>query len=494
GQGERLRHCVPGPRRVAGRDPLPADPPELPDPARRPGHARHRVGGARDRRPDVRRRDGRARRAGVGLDDRPGAEPALQCADRDPRAGPRDHPHGPRVQPPRRRPAGRPRPASQPLTPMTDDPTRTTTLPSTLGPSLTESVVEELVPASTRRPRKERGERPLLEVKGLRTSFHTRDGIVRAVDGIDFHVDRGEIMGLVGESGCGKSVTSLSIMGLVSKPGRVEAGEILFDGTDLLKLKPDELRKMRGDQLSMIFQQPQSSLNPVWDVGRQIGEVLEIHRGMKRGPARQRALEMLKLVGIPDPERRLKAFPHEMSGGMAQRVMIAMALACEPELLIADEPTTALDVTIQAQILDLMRNLREQTGAAIILITHDLGVVAELCDRVAVMYAGEIVEQTDVVSLFREPLHPYTRGLIGSIPVVGAVKDELAVIPGNVPNLIQLPPGCRFAPRCMARVEHGNTLAEAAHPELLASDAGHEVRCWLYHRQDGTARPNVDDF
>src|SRR4029079_5418717 len=198
--------------------------------------------------------------------------------------------------------------------------------------------------------------------------------------------------------------------------------------------------------------------------------------------------------GIPDPERRLKAFPHEMSGGMAQRVMIAMALACEPELLIADEPTTALDVTIQAQILDLMRHLQRETGTAIILITHDLGVVAEMCDRVAVMYAGEIVEQTDVRTLFAEPRHPYTRGLIGAVPVPGRILDELASIPGNVPNLIQLPPGCRFAPRCSARIEHGNTLAEAAHPELLAADAGHEVRCCLSHRQDGTARADIDDF
>ena len=289
----------------------------------------------------------------------------------------RDHAHRPRLQPPGRRAARRPRPAAEP---MTTAPNATDPGP-TLGVSLDETTIEELLPASARRPKKERGDKPLLEVKGLRTSFYTRDGVVRAVDGIDFHVDRGEIMGLVGESGCGKSVTSLSIMGLVGRPGKVEAGEVLFDGRDLLKVGQNEMRKLRGDQLSMIFQQPQSSLNPVWDVGRQIGEVLEIHRGMKRGPARQRALELLRMVGIPDPERRLKAYPHEMSGGMAQRVMIAMALACEPELLIADEPTTALDVTIQAQILDLMRNLREQTGTAIILITHDLGVVAEMCDQ-----------------------------------------------------------------------------------------------------------------
>ena len=365
-------------------------------------------------------------------------------------------------------------------------------------PSLTSdteaAVVEELVPASARKHKFERGARPLLEVSGLRTSFRTRDGVVKAVDGIDFHVDRGEIMGLVGESGCGKSVTSLSIMGLVGRPGRVDAGEVMFDGRDLLKLKSDEMRKLRGDRLSMIFQQPQSSLNPVRDVGRQIGEVLELHRGMKRGPARARALELLRMVGIPDPERRLKSYPHAMSGGMAQRVMIAMALACEPELLIADEPTTALDVTIQAQILDLMRNLREQTGTAIILITHDLGVVAEMCDRVAVMYAGEIVEQTDVTTLFRRARHPYTRGLIGSIPVVGEVRDALSVIPGNVPNLIDLPKGCRFAPRCASRVAEDNAMAMDVHPGLHPIGPEHEVRCWLYHDANGRPLPRAEGW
>jgi oligopeptide/dipeptide ABC transporter ATP-binding protein len=358
-----------------------------------------------------------------------------------------------------------------------------------LDPSVAGNVIEEIIPASKRRPKHERGERPLLEVKGLRTSFHTRDGVVRAVDGIDFHVDRGEIMGLVGESGCGKSVTSLSIMRLVAKPGRIEAGQVLFDGQDLLTLSTDQMRRVRGDRISMVFQQPQSSLNPVWDVGHQIAEVLEIHRGMKRGPARSRALELLRMVGIPDPARRLDAFPHELSGGMAQRVMIAMALACEPELLIADEPTTALDVTIQAQILDLMRNLRDETGTAIILITHDLGVVAEMCDRVAVMYAGEIVEHTDVTTLFRRPKHPYTRGLIGSIPVVGQVQDELSVIPGNVPNLIDLPKGCRFAPRCLTRIEENVTLATEVHPELLPVTTGHDVRCWVYHDAAGNLMP-----
>jgi oligopeptide/dipeptide ABC transporter ATP-binding protein len=359
----------------------------------------------------------------------------------------------------------------------------------TLGARLDQTVVEELVPAAARRPKRERGERPLLEVTGLRTSFHTRDGAVRAVDGIDFYVDRGEIMGLVGESGCGKSVTSLSIMRLIAPPGRIEAGTILFDGRDLLKLSTDEMRHVRGERISMIFQQPTSSLNPVWDVGTQIEEVLQIHRGMRGKAAEARALELLRMVGIPDPARRLKAYPHEMSGGMAQRIMIAMALACEPELLIADEPTTALDVTIQAQILDLMRNLRDETGTAIIFITHDLGVVAEMCDRVAVMYAGEIVEQTDVVSLFRDPLHPYTRGLIGSIPVVGELRDELAVIPGNVPNLINLPEGCRFAPRCLARVEENIENAFEDHPALLPVTPDHDVRCWIYHDAAGEVRP-----
>jgi peptide/nickel transport system ATP-binding protein len=360
---------------------------------------------------------------------------------------------------------------------------------TTLGPALDEGAIEEIVPAHERRQRKPRGDRPLLEIEGLRTSFYTRDGIVRAVDGISFTVDRGEIVGLVGESGCGKSVTSLSIMRLVAPPGRIEHGSIRFDGRDLLTIGADEMRAIRGQRIAMIFQQPTSSLNPVWDVGRQIGEVLEIHRGMRSAAARSRARDLLRMVGVPDPDRRLRAYPHELSGGMAQRVMIAMALACEPDLLIADEPTTALDVTIQAQILDIIRNLRDELGTAIILITHDLGVVAEMCDRVAVMYAGEIIEQTDVVTLFRDPRHPYTRGLIGSIPVPGDVSRELVVIPGNVPNLIDLPPGCRFAPRCLARIEENVTLATDHHPSLLPVAAGHDVRCWMWHDVDGRQTP-----
>ena len=329
----------------------------------------------------------------------------------------------------------------------------------------------------------------LLDVRGLQTSFHTRDGVVRAVTGVDFHVDRGEILGLVGESGCGKTVTALSILGLIAAPGRVEGGQILFDDQDLRTVSPSQLRKLRGERISMIFQQPQSSLNPVYDVGRQIGEVLEIHKGMKKRTARNRAAELLKMVGIPDPERRLEAYPHSLSGGMAQRVMIAMALACEPELLIADEPTTALDVTIQAQILDLMRALQADTGTAIILITHDLGVVAEMCDRVAVMYAGEIVEQADTATLFSEPKHPYTRGLIGSVPTLGDVRGELMTIPGSVPNLIDLPAACRFAPRCVPRVAQSVEHCLTDHPELRPVDGSattHDVRCWIYHRPDGS--------
>ncbi|HET7686842.1 MAG TPA: ABC transporter ATP-binding protein [Candidatus Limnocylindria bacterium] len=322
---------------------------------------------------------------------------------------------------------------------------------------------------------------PLLEVEGLQTSFHTRDGVVRAVTGIDFHVNRGEILGLVGESGCGKSVTSLSVLRLIAPPGKIEAGSIRFDGRELLGLRDREMRELRGNRISMIFQQPTSSLNPVFDVGMQLGEVLELHRNMQRRAARTRAAELLRMVGIPDPMRRLKAYPHELSGGMAQRVMIAMALACEPELLIADEPTTALDVTIQAQILDLMRALQQETGTAIVLITHDLGVVAEMADRVAVMYAGEIVEQADVRTLFDDPKHPYTRGLIGSVPTLGQAREELATIPGSVPNLVDLPPACRFAPRCVERVEKQVPHAEEIHPELLPIADRHAVRCWQYH-------------
>ncbi len=320
----------------------------------------------------------------------------------------------------------------------------------------------------------------LLDIRDLRTYFHTLDGVVKAVDGVNFQVGRGEIVGLVGESGCGKSVTALSVMRLIARPGKIESGQIWFDNTNLLELPARDMARIRGSRISMIFQQPTACLNPVYNTEYQLTEVYRIHQRLVRKVGRKRALDLLRQVGIPDPERRLRAFPHELSGGMAQRVMIAMALACAPDLLIADEPTTALDVTIQAQILDLMRDMQAKLGTAIILITHDLGIVAEMASRVAVMYAGQIVEETDVRSLFRAPKHPYTVGLIGSVPVLGEVKGELDTIPGNVPNLIDLPKGCRFAPRCRARVENNLEVCWEQDPELRQAASGHTVRCWLY--------------
>lgn len=324
----------------------------------------------------------------------------------------------------------------------------------------------------------------LLEVNGLKTHFDTREGVVKAVDGVSFHVERGEVLGIVGESGCGKSVTSLSVMGLVSHPGEIVDGEILFDGTDVTKLKKKEIRALRGERISMIFQQPASALNPVYRAGAQIKEVFELHRAWSSDVEEEKVIEMLARVGIPDPESRAKAYPHELSGGMAQRIMIAMALSCEPELLIADEPTTALDVTIQAQILDLIRDLQSSTGTAVILITHDLGVVAELADRVAVMYAGEIVEEADVSTLFKDPQHPYTQGLIGSIPILGELKGRLDTIPGVVPSLIDLQPGCRFASRCVSRLQNELEICTVEKPDLVETADGHKVRCWLYQDQD----------
>lgn len=320
----------------------------------------------------------------------------------------------------------------------------------------------------------------ILEIKGLKTQFFTESGVVRAVDGIDLQVKRGEVLGLVGESGCGKSVTSLSIMRLIGQPGKIVEGEVLFDNVNLVALSESKLGDIRGNRISMIFQQPQSCLNPVFRVGDQLTEALLIHQKISKEAAEKRALELLTMVGIPEPKSRLKAFPHELSGGMAQRVMIAMALACEPELLIADEPTTALDVTIQAQILDLMRSLRTRMDTAIILITHDLGVVAEMCNRVVVMYAGRIVEEAEVVDLFQNPKHPYTAALIGSTPVLGQADKELVTIPGSVPNLVDLPEGCKFAPRCLARIEHGLTRCAEEEPELKQVAPNHWVRCWLY--------------
>lgn len=334
--------------------------------------------------------------------------------------------------------------------------------------------------------------KPILTVRNLRTHFFTEDGVVKAVDGVDFDLYPGEILGLVGESGCGKSVTSLSIMRLVGVPGKIVSGEVWFEGRNLLELSEAEMVSMRGNRMSMIFQQPQTSLNPVYKVGDQVAEVLTIHNDMPKNKAWERAVELLKIVGIPDPERKAHAFPHEMSGGQAQRVMIAMALALNPTLLIADEPTTALDVTIQAQIMDLILELREKMGTSVILITHDLGVIAEMADRVAVMYAGQVVEQASVEELFANPQHPYTRGLMGSIPVLGRVTHRLEVIPGSVPNLINLPKGCRFAPRCTARMESHLDLCNFEAPELLQTASHHLTRCWLFEDESNLLSRKVE--
>ena len=319
---------------------------------------------------------------------------------------------------------------------------------------------------------------PLLAIDDLRTHFFTRDGVVRAVDGVSLSVAAGETLAVVGESGCGKSVTALSILRLVpSPPGRIVGGAIRFDGTDLLSLSEAEMRRIRGNAISMIFQEPMTSLNPVLTVARQIGETLRLHQGLDARAAEQRAVEMLRLVRISEPERRARQYPHELSGGMRQRVMIAMALACHPKLLIADEPTTALDVTIQAQILDLMRELKTRIGAAIILITHDLGVVAEMAARVVVMYAGRKVEEAPVRDLFRRPRHPYTLGLLASVPRLGATlgradPPRLAEIPGTVPSLREPITGCAFAPRCawaVARCRAEAPALEAKSPEHFAA-------------------------
>jgi peptide/nickel transport system ATP-binding protein len=318
---------------------------------------------------------------------------------------------------------------------------------------------------------------PLLEVRELKTWFYTRDGIVRAVDGISFSVYPGETLAVVGESGCGKSVTSLSIMRLIpSPPGRIVSGSVRFDGRDLLALPEPEMRTIRGNDISMIFQEPMTSLNPVLNVGRQIAEVLVLHQGMDQRRATERAIDMLRLVKIPEAERRVRQYPHELSGGMRQRVMIAMALACNPKLLIADEPTTALDVTIQAQILDLMRELKSKIGAAIVLITHDLGVVAEMAQRVVVMYAGRKVEEAPVGDIFARPRHAYTRGLLDSIPrLEGATrKKRLAEIPGMVPSLKEAVPGCLFAPRCGFATDR----CRAEYPPLEEKASAHWAACW----------------
>lgn len=321
---------------------------------------------------------------------------------------------------------------------------------------------------------------PLLEVKNLKTHFHTERGRVTAVDGMSFHVNEGEILGVVGESGCGKSVMSQSIMRLFDEKYIAEyEGEILFKGKDLLKLTRSEMQKIRGNDISMIFQDPLSSLNPVYTIGDQIRESIMLHQKVSKKEAYEKAVEMLRLTGIPSPEQRVNEYPHQLSGGMQQRAMIAMALSCQPKLLIADEPTTALDVTIQAQILDLIVDLNQQLGMGVIFITHDLGVVSEICTRVIVMYLGQIVEETDTDSLFTKPLHPYTKGLMKSIPQLdGDRSEKLYMIEGTVPSLDNVPKGCRFATRC----PYGDELCRESAPELRLHEGNQKVRCWHYEK------------
>ena len=318
---------------------------------------------------------------------------------------------------------------------------------------------------------------PLLSVRDLRTYFHTEDGVVPAVDGVSFDLPAGGTLGVVGESGCGKSVTALSVLRLVaSPPGRIESGRILFEGQDLLRFPEARMREIRGNEISMIFQEPMSSLNPVFSVGFQIAENIIHHQRLRKREAYGRAVEMLELVGIPAPEKRVRDYPHEMSGGMRQRVMIAMALSCHPKILIADEPSTALDTTIQAQILDLMRQLRAELGMAIVLITHDLGVVAEMVEQVVVMYAGQVVERADVVTLFRDGRHPYTEGLLGSLPNPAEERAELVAIEGMVPSPHAMPSGCRFHPRC----PHAHEICRNEQPPLHEFWPGHEAACFRY--------------
>ena len=330
---------------------------------------------------------------------------------------------------------------------------------------------------------------PILEVEGLRTLFFTRQGLVRAVSDLSFHVGRGEVLAIVGESGCGKSITALSIMRLVpTPPGRIDAGSVKLEGRELLSLDEEEMRAVRGNDISMIFQEPMTSLNPVLTVGEQIAEAVRLHQNISRADARARAVEMLDLVRIPEPAQRAREYPHQMSGGMRQRVMIAMALACNPKVLIADEPTTALDVTIQAQILDLIVKLQQQRGTAVVLITHDLGVVAETAHRVVVMYAGRKIEEAPVEELFDRPLHPYTHGLMASVPRLavlggGPAAERLQEIPGMVPLLSALPEGCAFAPRCA----HADDTCRATYPDYVERRPGHWVACWHAERLYGNA-------
>lgn len=317
----------------------------------------------------------------------------------------------------------------------------------------------------------------IITVENLKTYFYTEDGVVPAIDGVSFEIRKGETLAIVGESGSGKSVTSLSIMGLIpSPPGRIEAGDIHFHNESLLDKTEKEMRKIRGNQISMIFQEPMTSLNPVYKIGDQIIESIILHQKVTKNEAKKEVIRLLNLVGIPEPERRVNQYPHELSGGMRQRVMIAIALACNPEVLIADEPTTALDVTIQNQILALMKKLKKETNMSIMLITHDLGVVAEMADRVVVMYSGQVVEQGDIFTIFENPKHPYTEGLLRSMPSVEKRSGKLYAIDGVVPNPLNLPKGCRFAPRC----EYATALCREEMPEIQSISDDEVVRCWKY--------------
>lgn len=319
----------------------------------------------------------------------------------------------------------------------------------------------------------------MLSVRNLRTYFYTEDGVVRAVDGVDFDVYEGETLGIVGESGSGKSVTSLAILRLLDPKGKIEDGsEIIFNGKNLLDLNEDEMRKIRGNDIAMIFQEPMVALNPVFTIGDQIMEAILLHQDVDKKKAREMAIDMLRKVGIPEPEKRVDEYPHELSGGMRQRAMIAMALSCRPKLLIADEPTTALDVTIQAQILELMKSLQKEYGMAIILITHDVGVIAENADRVVVMYGGKVMETSDVRTTFRKPKHPYTWGLLNSIPRLDIEQERLYSIPGMVPDPLHFPAGCRFSNRC----EFGEEKCTVEMPPLVEVESGHMVRCFFYHK------------
>lgn len=319
----------------------------------------------------------------------------------------------------------------------------------------------------------------ILELQGLKTHFFTKHGEVPAVDGIDITVPKGKIIGIVGESGCGKSVTATSIMHLIEKPGRIVDGKVLFDGKDITYASAKEINKLRGDRMTMIFQEPMTSLNPVYTVGKQVSEAILLHQHVTPEEAKKMTIDIFAQVGIPEPEKRFNSYPHQLSGGLRQRVMIGMAMVCKPDLMIADEPTTALDVTIEAQILHLMREMQQKSGASIIMITHNLGVVAELCDEVYVMYAGKVMEHAEIHELFKNPSHPYTFGLLNSIPDTQGTKDRLYTIRGMVPNLLKLPQGCRFCPRC----DKAMKICMLKEPELQTLSDGHEVRCHLFDKE-----------